>query len=212
MNLNVKLNNGIHSLMEGITVKKIFIIMIGAAILSFGIHNIHQRVNVTEGGVIGLMLFIEHWMKISPSFITPLLDGVCYLIAFKMLGFNFIKLSVISTSFISLFYKLWESLPFMLPNMIDTPLLAAVIGGLFVGVGVGLIVRQGGSSGGDDALALAISKRFKWNLAHSYMFTDFVVLFISLSYIPIVNVLVSLVTVTISSNVIDWIKDVKVKK
>ncbi len=212
MNLNVKLNNGIHSLMEGITVKKIFIIMIGAAILSFGIHNIHQRVNVTEGGVIGLMLFIEHWMKISPSFITPLLDGVCYLIAFKMLGFNFIKLSVISTAFISLFYKLWESLPFMLPNMIDTPLLAAVIGGLFVGVGVGLIVRQGGSSGGDDALALAISKRFKWNLAHSYMFTDFVVLFISLSYIPIVNVLVSLVTVTISSNVIDWIKDVKVKK
>ena len=193
MNLNVKLNNGIHSLMEGITVKKIFIIMIGAAILSFGIHNIHQRVNVTEGGVIGLMLFIEHWMKISPSFITPLLDGVCYLIAFKMLGFNFIKLSVISTAFISLFYKLWESLPFMLPNMIDTPLLAAVIGGLFVGVGVGLIVRQGGSSGGDDALALAISKRFKWNLAHSYMFTDFVVLFISLSYIPIVNVLVSLV-------------------
>lgn len=212
MNLNVKLNNGIHSLMEGITVKKIFIIMIGAAILSFGIHNIHQRVNVTEGGVIGLMLFIEHWMKISPSFITPLLDGVCYLIAFKMLGFNFIKLSVISTAFISLFYKLWESLPFMLPNMIDTPLLAAVIGGLFVGVGVGLIVRQGGSSGGDDALALAISKRFKWNLAHSYMFTDFVVLFISLSYIPIVNVLVSLVTVTISSNVIDWIKHVKVKK
>lgn len=212
MNLNVKLNNGIHSLMEGITVKKIFIIMIGAAILSFGIHNIHQRVNVTEGGVIGLMLFIEHWMKISPSFITPLLDGVCYLIAFKMLGFNFIKLSVISTAFISLFYKLWESLPFMLPNVIDTPLLAAVIGGLFVGVGVGLIVRQGGSSGGDDALALAISKRFKWNLAHSYMFTDFVVLFISLSYIPIVNVLVSLVTVTISSNVIDWIKDVKVKK
>ena len=212
MNLNVKLNNGIHSLMEGITVKKIFIIMIGAAILSFGIHNIHQRVNVTEGGVIGLMLFIEHWMKISPSFITPLLDGVCYLIAFKMLGFNFIKLSVISTAFISLFYKLWESLPFMLPNMIDTPLLAAVIGGLFVGVGVGLIVRQGGSSGGDDALALAISKRFKWNLAHSYMFTDFVVLFISLSYIHIVNVLVSLVTVTISSNVIDWIKDVKVKK
>ena len=212
MNLNVKLNNGIHSLMEGITVKKIFIIMIGVAILSFGIHNIHQRVNVTEGGVIGLMLFIEHWMKISPSFITPLLDGVCYLIAFKMLGFNFIKLSVISTAFISLFYKLWESLPFMLPNMIDTPLLAAVIGGLFVGVGVGLIVRQGGSSGGDDALALAISKRFKWNLAHSYMFTDFVVLFISLSYIPIVNVLVSLVTVTISSNVIDWIKDVKVKK
>lgn len=212
MNLKIKLNNGIHSLMDGITVKKIFIIMIGAAILSFGIHNIHQRVNVTEGGVIGLMLFIEHWMKISASFITPLLDGVCYLIAFKMLGFNFIKLSVISTAFISLFYKLWESLPFMLPNMIDTPLLAAVIGGLFVGVGVGLIVRQGGSSGGDDALALAISKRFKWNLAHSYMFTDFVVLFISLSYIPIVNVLVSLVTVTISSNVIDWIKDVKVKK
>ena len=42
----------------------------------------------------------------------------------------------------------------MLPDLSGHPLIAAILGGLFVGVGVGLIVRQGGSSGGDDALAL----------------------------------------------------------
>ena len=41
--------------------------MLGAAICTFGIHNIHQRTNITEGGVIGLMLLVEHWLKISPG-------------------------------------------------------------------------------------------------------------------------------------------------
>lgn len=208
MNLKeIKMHNVMDKLTEDITFKKIFIIMLGAAILSFGIHNIHQRVNITEGGVIGLMLLIEHWFNLSPALITPILDGLCYLVAFKILGWNFMKLSIISTSFISLLYKLWESMPYQFMDMSSSPVLAAIVGGLFVGIGVGLIVKQGGSSGGDDALALAISKKLKWSLAHSYMFTDFVVLFLSLSYIPITNIIVSLVTVTLSSNVIDWIKE-----
>lgn len=63
--------------LEEITVKKILIIMLGAGICSFGIHNIHQRTNITEGGVIGLMLLIEHWLHISPAYITPILDLAC---------------------------------------------------------------------------------------------------------------------------------------
>ena len=59
----------------------------------------------------------------------------------------------------------------MLPNLSNYPLLAAILGGVFVGVGVGMIVRQGGSSGGDDALALSISHITKWPLSRSYLFT-----------------------------------------
>ena len=195
-----------NKLVDGLTMRKILLILLGAMICSFGIHNIHQRTNITEGGVIGLMLFAEHWLNISPAYITPILDIACYLLAFKFLGGGFIKISVISTLFVSGFYKVWELFPPMLPDLTERPLIAAVLGGIFVGVGVGLIVRQGGSSGGDDALALTISRVFRWKLSRSYLFTDVVVLLLSLSYIPALRIVFSLITVTISSPLIDWVR------
>ena len=86
---------------------------------------------------------------------------------------------------VSVFYKIWERLPLMLPDMSSHPLMAALIGGAFVGVGVGIIVRMGGSSGGDDALALSISHMTGWRLSRAYLLTDVTVLLLSLTYIPI---------------------------
>ena len=81
-----------------------------------------------------------------------------------------------------------------------------------MGIGVGLIVRQGGSSGGDDALALTIARVSGWKLARSYLFTDVTVLMLSLTYIPPRRIAFSLLTVTISSCLIDWFKEFPVKK
>ena len=200
-----------HKLIEGFTFKKVVLIIIGSMICSFGIHNIHQRTNITEGGIFGLMLLLEHWFNISPAYITPVLDFTCYLIAFRFLGSRFIKTSIFSTLCISAFYKLWEAFLPMLPDLSDHPLIAAILGGIFVGVGVGLVVRQGGSAGGDDALALTISHVSKWHLSSSYLFTDITVLLMSLSYIPLMRIVFSLITVTISSNIIDWIKEYEPK-
>lgn len=200
-----------NKLKEGITFRKILLLMLGAMICTFGIHNIHQRTNITEGGVIGLMLLIEYWLNISPAYITPVLDIACYALAFKFLGTNFIKLSIISTIFISGFYKIWEQFPPMLSDLSSYPLIAAILGGIFVGVGVGIIVKQGGSSGGDDALALAISHALHWKLSRSYLLTDVVVLVLSVTYIPLTKIIFSLITVTVSSHLIDWIRDYKTK-
>lgn len=194
-------------LLEGITFRRLGLIVLGAMIATFGIHNIHQQTGITEGGVIGLMLFLEHWLGISPAFITPVLDLTCYLLAFKYLGGRFIKISALSTLSVSLFYKLWEQFPPMLPDLSGHPLMAALAGALFVGVGVGIIVRQGGSSGGDDALALTISRVSGWRLARCYLFTDLMVLFLSLSYIPVTRIAFSLITVTLSSWLIDRVQD-----
>lgn len=198
--------------LEGLSVQKLLCILLGAITLSFGIHNIHQRCQITEGGVIGFMLLIEHWFHISPAYITPVLDALCYLLAFHFLGGGFIKLSLISTFFISCCYKIWELFPPMLPDLSDQPLLAAIFGGLFVGLGFGLIIRQGGSGGGDDALALSLSHVLHWKLSRCYLFTDVTVLLLSLSYIPFRNIFFSLITVTISSNLIDLVKDFQLKK
>lgn len=194
-------------LLEGLTLKKILLIILGAAVCSFGIHNIHQRTAITEGGVIGMMLLIDRWLGLPPAVITPVLDITCYVLAFRYLGGQFIKISVISTLSVSLFYDFWEMFPPMLPDLSAYPLAAAVLGGVFVGVGVGLIVRQGGSSGGDDALALTISHVTHWRLSRAYLFTDLVVLVLSLSYIPLQRIFFSLITVTLSSFLIDRVQD-----
>ena len=112
----------------------------------------------------------------------------------------------------SAFFRLWEQFAPMLPDLSAYPLAAALLGGLFVGIGVGLVVRQGGSSGGDDALALVISKLSRCRLSRAYLVTDLSVLLLSLTYIPFQRIAYSLVTVTVSSLLIDWIQNLGRKK
>ena len=196
----------VSALLKGVTWRTVGAIVLGAMLCSFGIYNIHRRVDITEGGILGLMLLVEHWFGISPALITPVLDGLCYLLAFRVLGGQFIKMSVLSTLCVSAFFRLWELFPPLLPDLSAYPLLAAVAGGLFVGLGVGLIVRQRGSCGGDDALALTIAHVTHWRLSRAYLFTDLTVLALSLSYIPIRRIVYSLATVLISSLLIDRVE------
>ena len=197
---------------DGLTFQKIAWIVLGAAICSFGIYNIHQQTGITEGGVLGMMLLVNHWFGIPPSIITPLLDISCYLLAFKYLGGRFIKISILSTLSVSLFFEFWELFPPVLPDLTSYPLVCALLGGIFVGIGVGLIVRQGGSSGGDDALALTISQITHWRLSRAYLFTDFLVLGLSLTYIPFKRIAFSVVTVMVSSLLIDFVQNFNLRE
>ena len=192
--------------LPGFTLRRAGLIVLGAAIASFGLYNIHQQSGITEGGVLGTVLLLHHWLGWPASVITPILDISCYLLALKILGLDFIKWSVASTLCVSGFFRLWECWPPVLPNLSGKPLLAAVLGALFVGVGVGLVVRQGGSSGGDDALALSIAKAARCRISFAYLFTDLTVLTLSLTYIPFRRIAYSLVTVTLSSWLIDVIQ------
>ena len=186
-------------------IKRFATIALGCAILTFGMHNIHQVVGITEGGVLGGILLLNHWFGIDASIASPVLDVVCYTVGLFVLGAGFLGWSAVSSVLLALFYALWESLPHMLPDLSAYPLVAAILGGVFVGVGAGLVVRCNASAGGDDALALSIHKVTGLKLARCYLFTDLSVLLLSLSYIPITKIVFSLVTVFISSPLIDFV-------
>lgn len=177
-------------------------LLLGSAILAFGLFNVHSQSRITEGGVLGTTLLLQHWFGISPSISEAALDVCCYLLGLKYLGKSFLRYALTATGGFALSYALFEHMGYMLPSMLDQPLLAAVVGGLFVGVGVGLVVRVGGAAGGDDALALVIAKLLHWPVSRAYLFTDLVVLLLSLTYIPLQNIACSLVTVTLSSFII----------
>ena len=177
-------------------------LLLGSAILAFGLFNVHSQSRITEGGVLGTTLLLQHWFGISPSISEAVLDVCCYLLGLKYLGKSFLRYALTATGGFAFSYALFERMGYMLPSMLDQPLLAAVVGGLFVGVGVGLVVRVGGAAGGDDALALVIAKLLHWPVSRAYLFTDLVVLLLSLTYIPLQNIACSLVTVTLSSFII----------
>ena len=177
-------------------------LLLGSAILAFGLFNVHSQSRITEGGVLGTTLLLQHWFGISPSISEAVLDVCCYLLGLKYLGKSFLRYALTATGGFALSYALFERMGYMLPSMLDQPLLAAVVGGLFVGVGVGLVVRVGGAAGGDDALALVIAKLLHWPVSRANLFTDLVVLLLSLTYIPLQNIACSLVTVTLSSFII----------
>ncbi len=176
--------------------------LLGAAILAFGLFNVHSQSRITEGGVLGMTLLLQHWLGITPAITEVVLDVCCYLLGMKYLGKGFLRYALVSTGGFAVSYAIFERIGYLLPSMAAQPLLASVVGGLFVGVGVGLVVRAGGASGGDDALALVIAKLLHWPVSRAYLFTDLVVLLLSLTYIPWQNIACSLVTVSISSLII----------
>lgn len=195
-----------------LTYGKVAAILLGTALGSFGVYNIHRQTGITEGGVLGLILLLNNRFGLSASLLTPLLDILCYALAFKYLGKDFIKVSALSTLSLAGFFKLWEQFPPVLMDLSGYPLVAALAGGVFVGLGTGLIIRQGASSGGDDALALTIHKLTRLRISKAYLATDITVLVLSLTYIPLNRIAFSLVTVTVSSLLVEFIQTIGQKR
>lgn len=189
--------------------KRCIIALIGSAILSFGLYNVHSMSGVTEGGVLGLTLLLHHWFGISPSVSGFIMNLLCYLLGFRLLGKEFIAYSVVAGGSFSIFYAIFEQFPPLWPQLADTPLLAAIVGSLFVGIGVGLCVRIGSAPTGDDSLALSLSSLLKVKIQWVYLASDLIVLALSISYIPLGRLAYSLLTVILSGQIIGFVQRAK---
>ena len=181
-------------------------IVLGSSILAFGLYNVHSISGVTEGGVLGLTLLLEHWFGISPSISGLVLNGACYVLGLTLLGKEFILYSIIAGGGFSLFYAIFERFPPLWPQIAQMPLAAAIAGAAFVGVGVGLCIRANAAPTGDDSLALSLSHHFKIGIQWVYLLGDLIVLALSLTYIPFSKIIYSLLTVVLSGQLIGLIQ------
>ena len=186
--------------------KSISVSVLGGAVLAFGLYNVHSVSGVTEGGALGLTLLVQHWLGISPAWSGFVINFCCYAYGIRTLGKRFLVLSSVSAGSFSLFYAVFEQFPRLWPGLVELPLLAAFLGALFVGVGIGFCVRAGGAPTGDDALAMGLSARFRVPIERVYLMTDLTVLGLSLSYLPISRIACSLLTVTLSGKLIGIIQ------
>ena len=188
------------------------IAFLSSAFQAFGMYNVHAMSGVTEGGVLGLVLLIDHWTGLSPAVSGFVLNAACYILGWRTLGKTFIGYSVIAAAGFSVGYAVCELFPPLWPGIAAYPLLAALIGALFIGIGAGVCVRIGGATCGDDALAMSLSHILKTPIERIYLVSDLTVLGLSLSYIPFRRIIYSLITVILSGQIIGWIQRIPHRK
>ena len=189
-----------------LSMKKCIRILLGSTILAFGLYHIHSFSGVTEGGVLGATLLLKHWFAISPAVSGFVLNGICYLLGLKILGMTFILYSAVAGICFSCAYAIFEQFDPLFPGLASMPLAASIAGALFVGIGVGLCVRQGGAPTGDDALAMSLSHSLHVSIKWIYLVSDLIILLLSLSYIPLKRIGYSLLTVILSGQIIGFIQ------
>ena len=194
------------------TYVRVLLALLGAGIQAVGMCNIHAFADVTEGGVLGATLLLRHWFAISPALSALVLNILCYLIGWRTLGKGFLLYSALCGVAYSVFYALLTPFAPLWPGLIASPLRSAVVGAVFVGVGAGLCVRIGGAPGGDDALAMALSRLTGLGVQWIYLFTDALVLGLSVSYIPLGKIAYSLLTVLLSGQIIGWVQKIGVRQ
>lgn len=179
---------------------------LASALQAFGMYNIHALSGVTEGGIFGLILLLDHWLGISPAVTSLVLNGACYALGWRTLGRDFIGYSLVATLGYSGAYAVCECFPPLWPEIAAHPLLASLLGAMFIGVGAGLTVRAGGATSGDDALAMSLTHITRIPIQWLYLISDLTVLLLSLSYIPLGRIGYSLLTVILSGQLIGWIQ------
>lgn len=187
-------------------IRPCLLLLLGSAILAFGLYQIHSFSGVTEGGVLGMTLLLHHWLGLSPALSGLIMNAACYAVGWKTLGKRFLFYSAVSGIGFSLFYAVFEQFEPLWPGLARLPLLASVLGALFVGTGAGLSVRVGGAPSGDDALAMSVSKAARLDIQWVYLVSDLIVLALSITYIPLHRLAYSLLTVVLSGQLIGFVQ------
>ena len=200
------------SVFKGISLRSCAIALFSSAFQAFGIYHVHSVSGVTEGGILGLTLFLQRMCGLSPAVTGFVLNAVCYVIGWKTLGKTFLFYSAVCTLGFSASYAVIEQFPPLWPELYQHPLLAAVLGALFIGIGVGLCVRIGGASCGDDALAMSLSHLFSIKIETIYLISDLTVLALSLTYIPVQRIAYSLLTVLLSGKIIGVVQRLQITR
>ncbi|MGM9987495.1 MAG: YitT family protein [Bacillaceae bacterium] len=187
-------------------IKNIFFILLGSAIFSFGVVNINIENNLAEGGFTGITLIIYALIGLKPSITNIILNIPLFFVGYKLLGKITFLYSIIGTVSVSIFLAIFENNPFPIALQNDMAL-AALFAGVFIGAGLGIIFRYGGTTGGVDIIARLVHKYIGWGMGKTMFLFDAVVITLSLSYLTYQQAMYTLVVVFVGARVIDFMQE-----
>ena len=179
-------------------------LILGSFIFAIGVNYFAIPNMLSEGGVIGITIITYYLFDWSPGLVSLILNLALVGIGYRFFNKRTIIYTVITIIFMSAFLELTKNWGEQLGN--DT-LLAALFAGLFVGGGLGLIFRVGGTSGGATTVARMMQQWLGWSVGKAMLVIDISVILLSAFVIGKEKAMFTLVAVYVGAKVIDKIVD-----
>ena len=153
-------------------IQNYIMIIIGALIFAYGLEAFLVPNKVIDGGVTGISLILEELTHINFSIFLVVLNVPFLFIGYKQIGKSFTFQSLFGIILAALFTELFHNVQ----PVTDQPLLAAIFGGIVLGLGVGLVLRNNGALDGTEILATLISSKGSFSVGQIVMFFNVFIL------------------------------------
>lgn len=177
-------------------------ILLGNFLLAFGVCAFVIPYDLILGGGTGLGLLFHQLFRVEVSTAVAILNAVMFAVGYGFLGKKFAFTTLLSSVIYPLYLNLLQSLP-VLQNLTEDRMLATIFAGILMGAGVGLVMRMGASTGGMDIPPLVLNKKLGVPVSTGVYCCDTAVLLLQVPFSRTEAVLYGLVTVFLSSFVLN---------
>lgn len=168
--------------------------------LAFNIFLLPAR--LAAGGISGVSTILFELYQLNPAYVQWLVNIPIFILGFILLGKDFSLKSLVGTIFVP--FVIWLSAD--IPSQISNPLLAAIYGGIMLGVGLGIVYRGGGSTGGLATIGQIIKKYSGLSSGYSQLLADGLVVVASAFVFNLELALFAMMAIYVSSKVIDFVQ------
>ncbi|MFD1928842.1 YitT family protein [Sporosarcina siberiensis] len=176
-------------------------IIVGSFIFALAVNIFVIPNDLGEGGVTGLTIIAYYLYGWSPGLVNLILNGFLLIAGFKFLN----KSTIVYTVFAVLFNSLFLHLTSDWRIASDEIFVNAIFGGVFIGVGIGLIIRVGGTTAGTTILASITQKYLGWSISYGLLFFDLIVVFSSYFVIGAEKMMLTIIMLYIGTKVMEFI-------
>ena len=179
--------------------KELLIIAFGNFLLAISVQYFILPFNILTGGVAGVAVALAPFIPVSQQIIIDVLVVGLFLLGWTVLGKEF----AIKTFLSSILYPIFISILGFFPYTLDiTPLLASIYSGVIAGFGIGIVLREGASTGGMDIPPLILNYYTGIETSKFILLTDALTCVLGLLNYPIESLLNGLISVFLTSIVI----------
>lgn len=177
-------------------------LLAGALLMSLSANVFLVPLKLAEGGVTGVGIILYHLLGV-PMWVTQVVANIPILaLGVKVKGLRLLRRSLLGVAAYSFFLAVTAQIP----PITDQVVLAIVYGGLTMGVGLGLVLRSGGTTGGTEVLALVLQHRLGFSVGSMVLAVDAVVLTVAAIAFSPEAAMWAVITLFISSKVVDIVQ------
>jgi uncharacterized membrane-anchored protein YitT (DUF2179 family) len=175
-------------------------LMVGAFFFALAVNLFVIPNDLAEGGVTGITIILYYLFQWSPGLMNLILNGILLIVGYKFLDKTTTVYTIITVLFNSLFLHLTESWSINSDELwVNT-----IFAGVFAGLGIGLIVRVGGTTAGTVILARIANKYLDWSISYALLFFDLIVAFSSFFIIGAKGLMCTIVLLFVGTKVMEF--------